>query len=90
MAAHYNRRIYAGPLPLISVAAILLLAALWAWPKYRVYSQEMSGGANLKEAEWSKQILIEEAKAQGQAALLKAQAKVTLAKAQGQGERRKK
>ena len=68
------------------IALVLLLVALWAWPKYRVYSQELQGQARLKEAEWSKQILIEEAKAQEQAALLQAQAKVTLAKAQGQAE----
>jgi hypothetical protein len=68
------------------IALVLLLVALWAWPKYRVYSQELQGQARLKEAEWSKQILIEEAKAQEQAALLQAQAKVTLAKAQGQAD----
>lgn len=68
------------------IALVLLLVTLWAWPRYRVYSQELQGQARLKEAEWSKQILIEEAKAQEQAALLQAQAKVTLAKAQGQAE----
>ena len=32
-------------------------------PKYKVYSRELSGKAQLKEAEWNRQIAIEEAKA---------------------------
>lgn len=69
------------------IALVLLLVALWAWPKYRVYSQELQGQARLKEAEWSKQILIEEAKAQEQAALLQAQAEVERAKATAEANR---
>jgi endonuclease/exonuclease/phosphatase (EEP) superfamily protein YafD len=80
-------RLYVGELLiLLFIALVLLIVALWAWPKYRVYSEELAGEARLKEAEWSKQILIDEAKAQQQASLLQAQAKVTLAKAQGQAE----
>ena len=45
---------------------------------------ELNGRASLKEAEWTKQILIEEAKAREQAALMQAKAKVTLAQAQGE------
>lgn len=65
---------------------LLIIAAFWAWPKYRVYKLELDGFAALKEAEWSKQILIEEAKAQEQAALLKAKARVTLAEAEGKAK----
>lgn len=65
---------------------ILIILVLWAWPQYRVYSLELEGRAKLKEAEWSKQILIEDAKAREQAALMKAKAKVTLAKAEGKAE----
>lgn len=62
---------------------LLVIAAFWAWPKYKVYKLELDGIAALKEAEWSKQILIEEAKAREQAALMQAKAKVTLAEAEG-------
>ncbi|WP_076542137.1 hypothetical protein [Shewanella sp. UCD-KL21] len=63
---------------------IILILALWAWPKYNVYKMELNGQAALKEAQWSKQILIEEAKAREQAALMQAKARVTLAEAEGQ------
>ncbi|WP_163932010.1 hypothetical protein [Paraferrimonas sp. SM1919] len=66
------------------VVIILILLSLWAWPKYKVYKLELDGIAALKEAEWSKQIVIEEAKAKEQAALMQAKAKVTLAEAEGQ------
>ncbi len=80
-------RIMLGELVLLGLAALLVLSlVLWLWPKYRVYNQELAGQARLREAQWSKQILIEEAKAREQASLLQAQAKVTLAKAQGEAE----
>lgn len=60
------------------VGAIIL--ALWAIPQYRVYTLEMQGKAQLKEAEWNRQILIEEANAKKQAARLEAQAEVERAK----------
>lgn len=65
---------------------LLVVAALWIWPKYKVYKMEMNGIASLKEAEWSKQILIEEAKAREQAALMQAKARVTLAQAEGEAK----
>ncbi|MBW3139217.1 hypothetical protein KUV56_06685 [Ferrimonas balearica] len=77
---------FGGLLTLILLVVLLIIAALWAWPKYRVYKQEMSGIAALKEAEWSKQILIEEARAREQAALMQAKAKVTLAQAEGEAQ----
>ncbi len=45
----------------IVIVAILLIA--WAWPNYRVYSQQLRGKAALREAEWSRQVLVEEANA---------------------------
>ena len=65
---------------------ILVVLAFWAWPKYNVYKMELNGRAALKEAEWSKQILIEEAKAREAASLLQAKAKVTLAEAEGKAK----
>jgi hypothetical protein len=87
MRSKQNGRFYIGELAvLVALAAFALVLMLWLWPKYRVYSQELAGQAKLREAEWSKKILIEEARAQEQASLLQAQAKVTLARAQGQAE----
>ncbi len=71
-------------LSLSVIIIILIIAAFWAWPKYNVYKLELDGIAALKEAEWSKKILIEEAKAQEQASLMRAKTKVTLAEAEGQ------
>ncbi len=68
---------------LVLFLTVMIVLAFWAWPKYHVYKLELDGFAALKEAEWSKQILIEEAKAREQAALMQAKAKVTLAEAEG-------
>ena len=87
MKIHQRGELYVGGLLVLAVlGTCALVMALWLWPKYRVYAEELAGEARLKEAEWSKQILIEEAKAQQQASLLQAQTRVTLAKAQGQAE----
>ena len=87
MKFHQRGELYVGGLLVLAVlGTCALVVALWLWPKYRVYAEELAGEARLKEAEWSKQILIEEAKAQQQASLLQAQTRVTLAKAQGQAE----
>ena len=45
-------------------------------PKYKVYSRELSGKAQLKEAEWNRQIVIEEAKALKESAELKKEAEI--------------
>jgi hypothetical protein len=64
----------------------LITSILWLYPKYRIYKLEMAGIASLKQAEWTKQILIEEAKAKEQAALMQAKAQVTLAEAEGKAD----
>ena len=56
------------------IAAVVL--AMWLLPKYFVYKQELSGKADLREAEWNKQIAIEEAKAELESAELKRQADI--------------
>lgn len=55
---------------------VLLIAILWAWPKYKVYSRELNGKAELREAEWNRQIAIQEAQALKESAKLKAEAEV--------------
>jgi hypothetical protein len=85
---YQNRQALAlGTVAFLFFASIMLIVmALWLWPKYNVYKQELNGRAALKEAEWSKQILIEEAKAREQAALMQAKARVTLAEAEGRAQ----
>ena len=50
------------------IIVVLFIGVLaWGLPKYNVYSRELSGKAALKEAEWSRQITVEEAKAEVEA-----------------------
>lgn len=64
----------------------LIVMSLWVWPKYNLYRMEMHGMAALKEAEWSKQILIAEARARETASSMQAKARVTLAEAEGKAQ----
>lgn len=59
---------------------LLFLFSLWAFPMYNVWRKELRGKADLKEAEWSRQIAIEEAKARKESAILDAEAEVERAK----------
>ncbi len=69
---------------LIVLAIIVICAAvfllMWGMPKYRIYKLELNGKANLKEAEWEKQIAIEEARAEKESASLKAEAEIIRAR----------
>ena len=60
----------------IIVILLLLGLVLWGLPKYKVYSRELNGKAQLKEAEWNRKIAIEEAEAIKESAKLKAEAEV--------------
>jgi regulator of protease activity HflC (stomatin/prohibitin superfamily) len=53
---------------------------LFGFPHYRVWSREKAGQAELAEAEWSKRIAVEEAKARAESAVLDAQAEIERAK----------
>jgi len=64
----------------ISFAAIMLVVALWGFPQYRVWQREMSGKAQLAEAEWNRQIAIREAEAKEAAASALARAEVARAR----------
>lgn len=69
---------YAGAWAIIICALLLLITAvvavpMYALPQYRIYSMEMRGKAQLKESEWNKQIIIEEARAKKEAAKLEAE-----------------
>jgi regulator of protease activity HflC (stomatin/prohibitin superfamily) len=69
-------------IPTLAIITIILLLSLMLWglPKYKVYSRELNGKAQLKEAEWNKRVAIEEAKALKESAELLSQAEVIRAK----------
>lgn len=66
----------------MKIALIILLAVftvigsitgcMYAYPKYRVYSQTMRGQADFKEAEVNRQITVEEARADEEALQMRA------------------
>lgn len=62
------------PILLVALAIVLIIFALWALPQYRVYSQEMRGTAALAEARQNRQILVEQANAEVEAARARADA----------------
>lgn len=77
-----NKKGQEGIIAILLILAViaLIVFAFWAFPKYNVYQKELSGKAQLREAEWSRQITIEEAKAELESAELKAEADVIRAR----------
>lgn len=67
---------------------IFLFIVLWmsVMPSYRVYKQNKQGEANLRQQEWEKKILIEQANAENESATLKAEARIKQAKAESEAE----
>ena len=55
---------------------VLVIANMALMPKYRIYKQNKQGEANLRQQEWEKKILIEQARAENESATLKAEAKI--------------
>lgn len=67
---------------IIAIAIVAVIpSSCYYFPKYRVYKNELRGKASLKEAECSKQIAVEQARAEEQSALLLAEARITRAQA---------
>ena len=65
----------------IAVVIIIVIAVfMGGYPLYKVWSKELSGKATLKQAEWDKQVKIEEAKANLEAEKLNAKSEVERAK----------
>ena len=77
-----NKKGQEGAIIIIGVIVMLLgIASLFfIFPIYNVWAQEKSGQASLAEAEWSKQIAIEEAKAEKDSASLKAESDIIRAR----------
>jgi len=66
---------------MIFLLIVIVIGSLfWAFPKYNVWRKSMSGQAQLREQEYAKQILVEQAKAELESATLYAEAEVERAK----------
>jgi regulator of protease activity HflC (stomatin/prohibitin superfamily) len=65
-------------------ALLLLVAAMFVLPQYRVYSQRLSGEAALAEAQSSRQVAILEARAKKESAIQLAEAEVIRARGAAQ------
>ena len=61
---------------MVIIIAAVIGFAMWGIPNYKVYSLELNGKAQLKEAEWNRQIAVQEADALPDSAHLKADAEV--------------
>ena len=55
---------------------VLLLSAMYFYPKYKVYSRNMHRQAVLAEAEHSRKVAIEEARAKKESAIFEAEAEI--------------
>jgi regulator of protease activity HflC (stomatin/prohibitin superfamily) len=53
---------------------------MWGCPQYQVWQQSLAGKAELKRAEWNRQVAIKEANAKKEAAKLLAEAEVERAR----------
>jgi hypothetical protein len=78
-----NERPLVDARSVLSVSAVLALligGCLWGFPQYNVWAKGLAGQAALAEAEQSRQIAIEEAKALRESAEHKAQAEIIRAR----------
>lgn len=65
---------------IILVVLVLVAGGMWGCPTYNVWQQGLAGQAELKRAEQNRQIRIEEAQAEAEAASMLAKAEVERAK----------
>lgn len=65
---------------LVLIVVGIIAGLMFGYPKYRIWSREQAGRAELAEAEWSKKIQVEEAIANLESEKLNAQAEVERAK----------
>lgn len=70
---------------LLIIGIIALL--MWAFPMYNVWSREMGGRAELAEAEWTKKVAVETAKAKKDSAQLLAEAEIIKSKGLAEANR---
>lgn len=68
------------------IFAIFIALLLFIAPKYRIYKQNLQGQANLRQQEWEKRILIEDANAKNESATLQAEALIKQETARAEAE----
>ena len=78
--ARIHRAVIYWILSIVGFALALTIVLMVVVPRYSVWSRELAGKAQLREAEWNRQITIQEAKAKREAAISLAQAEVERAK----------
>lgn len=66
---------------------VVIFILLWGFPQYNVWRKELAGKADLREAEWNRQIRIKEAEAEKEAAIALAQAEIERAKGVAEANR---
>lgn len=74
---------------IIAIVVLVVLAIIInmsVMPFYRIYKQDKQGQANLRQQEWEKKILVEQAKAQNESATLNAEAKIKQETAKAEAE----
>lgn len=71
-----NKKIVAA----VVVVVVGFTSLFFVWPQYRVWQRGLAGQAQLKEAEWNRQIAVYEAEAKKEAAALLAAAEIERAK----------
>ena len=69
------------------VFVFIVALAMWGLPQYKVYKLELEGKAQLKQAEWNRQIAIKEAEAEKASASLKKDADIIRAEGVAEANR---
>lgn len=84
-----NRKGQAGGYAIAGVIllVVFILLSMWLMPKYGVYQKELAGKAELKQAEWNRQIAIQEAQAELESAKLKKDADIIRAEGVAEANR---
>lgn len=81
MGMFYNKKqdeLKYGNIIIASIAGFIILIAvsMYVCPQYGVWQRELSGKAQLREAEWNRQIAIQEAQATKESAKMLADAEI--------------
>ena len=63
-----------------TIAIFVILFGMWGFPQYNVWKRTLDGKAMLREQEYTKQILVEQAKAELESAKLLADAEIERAR----------
>ena len=71
----------------VGAVLVLVLVAMWGWPRWNVYRETLNGQAALRHAEFTRQIRVVEAQAVEHAATSLAQAEINRARGVAQANR---